>query len=65
MEKEIDSKKELKGKYVKITYNASLNEITRDEGKIYDVTRDFVIIEVRNDKLKYISLNKIIRMEEI
>jgi len=58
-------KKEMKGMTVKVNYNSCSDEVSRDEGLVYDLTSDFLVLEMPNEMLKWIALNKIIRVEEI
>ena len=50
---------------IKISYNALGDEIHKDEGVFFEENPDFIVIELSDKKLKYISKNKIVRIEEI
>jgi len=55
---------DMKGKKIKVTYNSTLNEVCRDEGILNNVTTGFITLELYGDRAKFISINKIIRVEE-
>ena len=57
--------KDLIGRKIKISYNSKLDEIARDEGMFFNLEKDFIILQLYNDKLKFIAIDKVIRVEEI
>ena len=57
-----------KGERIKISYNTLVNEVARDEGEYFSSDDVFIIIKIyfgNEAKLKWIALNKIIRIEQI
>lgn len=54
----------LEGKKVTIIYNDIANDVTRDEGTFHHEDATFIVLLLFNNKLKYISKSKIVRIEE-
>ena len=52
-------------KKVIIIYNDISNDVTRDEGTFHHEDATFVVLLTYNNKLKYISKSKIVRIEEV
>ena len=67
VKKEVDKKEinSLLNKKVRISYNPISNQVTRDIGIVYEITNDFVVLQLYDNKLKWIALHAIIRIEEI
>ena len=57
--------KEKIGERVRISYNAKSNEVTQDTGILFGVDSDFVVLQLSDDKIKWIPLRVIVRIEEI
>lgn len=61
-------KKELKdliSKNIKIFYNDLTDNVTMDEGVLENIDDGFLIINLSSNKTKYISISKVIRIEEV
>ena len=54
----------LKGKKIVVNYITLPNEIARDEGLLYSWSSDFLILQLTSDKLKFIPIKNVIRIEE-
>lgn len=63
MTNKIDNLKNLIDKKIKISYNSSSSEISRDDGYLREITPDFFAIQTFSGSLKLININKIIRVE--
>ena len=55
----------LLNKKVRVSYITIPNEITRDEGIVFKIENNFIILKLYNDKLKWVPLRTIVRIEEI
>ena len=52
-------------KKIKVIYNSLSTEVCRDEGLLIDIDDNFISLKLFDGRTKGISLNKIIRWEEL
>jgi hypothetical protein len=62
---EIKEIKDLVDKSVKIFYNDLANNVTVESGVLQSYDEDFLVVKIdKNSRLKWVSKNKIIRVEQ-